>query len=202
MDSDLLEKRRSQIMAAAMDAFTERGFHDTKISDIAQRLSMGHGTFYRYFRNKRDIFLAVVDHFITRIAKVVEEEAPQATDSVQTYRDQIRRIGFRLLDLFMEDPRMARIIFYQALGVDPDLDEKLLAIKNLADLMVEAYLVNGVEKGFLKPDLDVNTISKAVNAMTLGAAWDIMFAENKKEAGKRWIETVSLLMLSGMALRG
>jgi len=200
MDSDLLEKRRSQIMAAAMDAFSERGFHDTKISDIAQRLSMGHGTFYRYFRNKRDIFLAVVDHFIERIARVVEEEAPQATDSVKTYREQIRRIGFRLLDLFMEDPRMARIIFYQALGVDPDLDEKLLAIKNLADLMVEAYLVNGVEKGFLKPDLDAVTISKAVNAMTLGAAWDIMFAEDRKEAGKRWIETVSLLMLSGMAL--
>lgn len=198
MDSDLLEKRRAQIMAASMDAFSEKGFHDTKISDIAQKLGMGHGTFYRYFKNKRDIFLAVVDHFIMKIAKVVEEEAPQATDSVSTYREQIRRIGNRLLELFMEDPRMARIIFYQALGVDPDLDEKLIAIKNLADLMVEAYLVNGIEKGFLKPDLDVGTISKAVNAMTLGAAWDIMFAKDKKETGKKWIETVVLLMLSGL----
>lgn len=198
MDSDLMEKRRSQIMAAAMDAFSEKGFHDTKISDIAVRLSMGHGTFYRYFKNKRDIFLAVVEHFIAKISKVVENEAPQAADSVQAYRDQIGRIGEQLVELFMEDPRMARIIFYQALGVDADLDEKLISIKNLSDSMVEAYLVNGMSKGFLKPDLDVATLSKAINSMILGAAWDIMFAEDKKPAGKKWINSIALLMLSGM----
>ncbi len=199
MDSDLIEKRRSQILAASMDAFAEKGYHDTKISDIAERLGIGHGTFYRYFKNKLDIFFAVVDGFLAQIKVVVEEEAPQFSDSVESYRSQIRRIGGRMLRLFMADTRMARIIFFQALGVDPALDARLFSIKTLADSMVEAYLANGIVKGFLRPDLDTAVLSRAINAMTLGAAFDILFAANPSETGNRWIEAVSLLMLSGMA---
>ena len=54
---------REEIVDAAFAEFAERGYHDTGIADIARRLGIGHGTFYRYFENKRDI----LDHVVTRL---------------------------------------------------------------------------------------------------------------------------------------
>ena len=55
------QELRREIVEAAFECFTERGYHATGIADIAARLGIGHGTFYRYYENKRDI----VDHVIT-----------------------------------------------------------------------------------------------------------------------------------------
>ncbi|MFH2098718.1 MAG: TetR/AcrR family transcriptional regulator, partial [Pseudomonadota bacterium] len=71
MAQERTAQRRAQILAAALDAFSENGYHSTKISDIAGRLSMGHGTFYRYFKNKLDIFDSVLDLVIEKFAAVV-----------------------------------------------------------------------------------------------------------------------------------
>jgi AcrR family transcriptional regulator len=53
------ERQRIQLQAEIIEAafleFSERGYHQTAISDIAKRLGIGHGTFYRHFENKRDI---------------------------------------------------------------------------------------------------------------------------------------------------
>jgi AcrR family transcriptional regulator len=46
-----LAARRSQILEAAYRAFASKGYRDTMVADIAQKLGIGHGTFYRYFAN-------------------------------------------------------------------------------------------------------------------------------------------------------
>ncbi len=51
---------RADILQAAFVEFSERGYHQTAIADIARRLGIGHGTFYRYFENKRDILEHVI----------------------------------------------------------------------------------------------------------------------------------------------
>ena len=52
---------RREIVAASFDCFAERGYHATGIADIAARLGIGHGTFYRYFENKRDLLVKVIE---------------------------------------------------------------------------------------------------------------------------------------------
>ena len=51
---------QADILEAAFLEFSERGYHQTAISDIAKRLGIGHGTFYRHFENKRDISQHVI----------------------------------------------------------------------------------------------------------------------------------------------
>ncbi|WP_323794052.1 TetR/AcrR family transcriptional regulator, partial [Nocardioides sp.] len=70
---------RREIVAASFDCFAEKGYHATGIADIAARLGIGHGTFYRYFANKRDIVEHVIDDLIARIlAALGDENAPDA----------------------------------------------------------------------------------------------------------------------------
>jgi AcrR family transcriptional regulator len=50
-----LEARRAQILAAAVECFARRGFHETTMADIAREAGITAGAIYRYFPSKEDV---------------------------------------------------------------------------------------------------------------------------------------------------
>src|SRR5512134_1386215 len=54
------EARPSEITAAALEVFVERGFAATRLEDVAARAGVSKGTVYLYFTNKAELFKAVV----------------------------------------------------------------------------------------------------------------------------------------------
>jgi AcrR family transcriptional regulator len=192
-----VEKRRSEIIGAAFDVFARKGYHATRIADIAEELKIGHGTFYRYFKNKLDIFSEVVNEIVGGIGQVVINEPPEKTNSAEEYRLQLHRIGRGLFDVF-NDFRTGKLLFYEILGIDPALNERIDQAWEMFDRFTERYLINGIEKGFLRDDLDTRTVSKALNAMIFGAMKDLMSAKNPETQYLQWIDSITLLMLEGM----
>jgi AcrR family transcriptional regulator len=55
------QENREKILDMAIKLFSERGYENTKVSDISKALRMGKGTFYRYFKNKRELFIECID---------------------------------------------------------------------------------------------------------------------------------------------
>jgi AcrR family transcriptional regulator len=55
------EARPVEIVTAALECFVERGYAATKLADVARRAGVSKGTVYLYFRDKEDLFRAVVD---------------------------------------------------------------------------------------------------------------------------------------------
>src|ERR1700730_5401069 len=80
---ELIERRRTEIIEAAYAIFSSKGDSAAGIADIAERLGMGHGTFYRYFKNKRDILDQVVDYGVERIVSALELETPQPAAALE-----------------------------------------------------------------------------------------------------------------------
>jgi len=68
MDAVSLDRRRArrkdarpgELIAAAIDAFAERGFAAARLEDIAQRAGVTKGTVYLYFAGKEELFEAAV----------------------------------------------------------------------------------------------------------------------------------------------
>ncbi|MCA8927641.1 MAG: TetR/AcrR family transcriptional regulator [Alphaproteobacteria bacterium] len=54
---DLVDRRRGQIIAAAIKLFGARGYYTVTIKDIAQEAGISPGLIYQYFRNKEDVLL-------------------------------------------------------------------------------------------------------------------------------------------------
>lgn len=162
---------RQQIVDAAFDCFAERGYHATGIADIAARLGIGHGTFYRYFDNKRDIVDQVITQLIARIAGALQDEnAPEAVDSLEAYVDQAARIGESLGRILVGDPRVARMLLLEAPGIDPAMGERVLDFFEGAASWTAAYLDHGVAGGYLRADLDVAGTATAINGMIFASA--------------------------------
>jgi AcrR family transcriptional regulator len=58
------EATRDHLLVTARDVFADRGFHNTSVGAITSAAETAHGTFYLYFRNKDDVFAAVVQNVV------------------------------------------------------------------------------------------------------------------------------------------
>ncbi|MEV6066336.1 TetR/AcrR family transcriptional regulator [Nocardia sp. NPDC052001] len=172
--SSRIERRkaelRQEIIDTAFACFADKGYHATGIADIAAELGIGHGTFYRYFANKRDIIDHVIDDLAARIIEALgTDNAPDAAESLEEYRAQLERIGSALNDIFLADARVAQLLLFQATGIDTELTMRLYGLLDTADALTTAYLEHGVEQGYLRADLDTVNTSRAVTGMLLAA---------------------------------
>ncbi len=52
--------RPAELVSAALEIFTERGYAGTRLDDVAERAGVSKGTLYLYYANKEDLFKAVV----------------------------------------------------------------------------------------------------------------------------------------------
>lgn len=161
---------RQEIIDTAFVCFAEKGYHATGIADIAGQLGIGHGTFYRYFSNKRDIIDHVIDDLAARIvAELGTDNAPDAATTLDDYRAQLDRIGTALSRIFLDDQRIARLLLFHATGIDAELTARLYGLLDTADALTTGYLDHGVERGYLRGDLDTASTAKAVTGMLLAA---------------------------------
>ncbi|WP_280468225.1 TetR/AcrR family transcriptional regulator [Nocardia cyriacigeorgica] len=159
---------RREIIDTAFVCFAEKGYHATGIADIAGHLGIGHGTFYRYFSNKRDIIDHVIDDLAARIIEALgTDNAPDAATSLDEYREQIDRIGVALTHILIEDRRVAQLLLFHATGIDDELTERLYGLLDTADSLTAGYLEHGVELGYLREDLDTVNTARAVTGMLM-----------------------------------
>lgn len=158
---------RQEILDAAFACFAEHGYHATGVADIAGRIGIGHGTFYRYFKSKRDIIEHVIDDVTGQIFHAIgAENAAGLADDIEQYRQQSVRIGAALADLFRDNPRLP-LLLLEAGSVDNELRERVFGMLATSDQLTEAYLRHGVERGYLRADLDTEYTARAVTGMIL-----------------------------------
>ncbi len=195
------ENRRAQILAEAVRVFAEKGYHGTNIADIAQRLGLGHGTFYRYFKSKLDIFDAVVDGIVAAITRLVVDEAATDAATLEEYRAQLGRIGRRFFAIFEANERLARLVFYEGIAVDAGVGAKVRGVMEAFAGYTAAYLENGKRKGFLRADVDSEVTARAINAMIFESVEHIARSDDPQREGERWQRAIIGLMLDGMRAR-
>ncbi len=100
----LRDRRIQETMDAAIQVFTEKGYHNTKIKDIAEALGISTSTFYIYFKNKRDLFIAVVDDVIKKVLGSTAE-------SIKKEKDYQKRLRLRMEAFFNNYIRYSEILY-------------------------------------------------------------------------------------------
>lgn len=190
--------RREEILSAAKLVFSTKGYHATRIQDISTSLNMAQGTFYLYFKNKEELFYLIIDNYITIFSDMFSLENPELTNDLASFKKQLVRIGEGIFKLFMNDKEMFRIIFIHSLGTNPSVEKKVFQLIDQVNLFTEQYLINGINKGFLKGSFDTKTTSKAINGMILTGIVDIMRGKSPAELKQRWISSISLLIIDGL----
>jgi len=86
------EERISQIVNAAEDVFTKKGFNEARMDDIAEETGLSKGTLYNYFKSKDDLIIAILDRIFQREFKAFEQadvSSMNASDTIWLFVDTI-----------------------------------------------------------------------------------------------------------------
>ena len=64
---EIAKRRREQILDAAMDVFSRKGFAMATTAEIAREAGLAEGTVYNYLPSKRELLIAVVKNDTTKL---------------------------------------------------------------------------------------------------------------------------------------
>ena len=67
------ESTRERILDAALNIFSRKGYHDTRLDEIVEESHTSKGSIYFHFPNKERLFLALVDQFADLLERRVKE---------------------------------------------------------------------------------------------------------------------------------
>lgn len=156
---------RERILDAAMELFSAKGFHDTKLDEIVTQASASKGSIYFHFPNKEKLFIALVDQF----ADLIERRAKEA---IAGEADSIRRVQAALeaaLETFSDYRRPAKLLLVQAVGLGTVFERKRIEVNDRFVLLIQTYLDEAVADGSIPP---VNT--QIVSHAWMGAIYNIV----------------------------
>lgn len=195
-----IEQRRSEIIVAAYEVFAEKGFHAAGIADIAARLDIGHGTFYRYFQNKRDVLDHVVDHAARRfLAAVVPADLHEAT-SREELRDQLTVLGNRMFaEVVDQGSQLPQLLLVEVTAIDAELLQRVLGLLETVGALMTPLLVNGVNRGFLRADLDVESTARAVTGCVLAGLFALVRRPPDPAERLRYVDAVVSMVCDNAA---
>src|SRR5436190_1557994 len=106
------EATRRKLLRVGRDLFTRNGFSDVPTEEIVRRAGVTRGALYHHFRDKRDLFAAVVEQVEQEVLERVAEAALAESDAWEQQRAAIDAY----LDVCLE-PAVQRIVLVDAPSV-------------------------------------------------------------------------------------
>ena len=86
-------RQRQEMLAAALTLFSEKGYHSVSMHEIAEKAEFAIGTLYKFFKNKEDLYKALIleqaDRFHDAVTKAIEEP----DDEVEKLRNYVKAKG-------------------------------------------------------------------------------------------------------------
>jgi AcrR family transcriptional regulator len=123
------EARRRQLMDAALQIMGTQGWSATTVRGVCQEARLTPRFFYESFADMDALAVAVLDEIVvTATARVTEAILASGDDPEERVRAAIEA----MVDQLTEDPRRARVAFVEALGSEPMMKRRLVALGELA----------------------------------------------------------------------
>jgi AcrR family transcriptional regulator len=136
-------RTRQELLGAAVQVLARKGFHDTKITDIAAEADVGVGTFYLHFETKDALFDALVYDTVRRLKAAVDEARLATSDPIERLRcanDAFCRFAERNREVF-------RIVFGHAAAYH----DVIQRAQDLFAADIEENIRDGVAAGAFAP---------------------------------------------------
>lgn len=165
------EERKNQILECAKKLFAVYGYYDTQISDIIREAKIARGTFYRYFTNKKDIFITLLENYYSKWESEISLERSnmdlQTVDPVKYFEYRVKNT----LQFFSEDQYLCKITLRMGLGLPYDMEATIKKLEKRIVNLVMKDLQLGINNKHIKPDIDLVLTSNFIVGAMLRLAY-------------------------------
>jgi TetR/AcrR family fatty acid metabolism transcriptional regulator len=187
--------RRGELLEAAVRVFARKGFHSSRVGDIANEAGVAHGLLYHYFRSKDEVLETIFrETWSGLIADTLRIEA-----SGVPLREQLRRFARIYLGSWLVTPELVRVLVREV-GRSPDVGDRVDEIRGLflaLERIIEAAQTRGEVRADVNPTLAAWAVYGSLEEILTG--WVLGQLPGEEDDVERAVATVVDVAHTGLA---
>ena len=195
------EKTKEKLVLCAERLFVKKGYHAVGVDEVAAAAHVNKRMIYVYFGDKRKLYEAVIDRIFSKIDKLDLSKY----ETIDDYREQLSavlKIYFSFLD---DNLNFVRLLSWEKLYADKESIQYLASQVNGVLKYLFEILKQGVEKGAIRPDIDIQYLASNINSLFIGffsnkvlseAVWGHEFTDQKNN--DRIVENMLRMVFDGV----
>ena len=141
------QRQRQDMLAAAEKLFSEKGYHDASMQEIAEEAEFAVGTLYKFFKNKEDMYRALITEQGNRFHDALSAALESSEDEIE----QLRHYVQAKREVFMDNIAFIRLYFAETRGasfnIKAGMDSELRAQCHNVSERLSAVFAKGMDNG-------------------------------------------------------
>jgi TetR/AcrR family fatty acid metabolism transcriptional regulator len=144
----LKTSKEALIVDAALQIFKQKGLHKARMSDISKKARISYGLVYHYFKNKEDLFEAILNRWWRGLFEVMVKIRAESREAPL----ELRQIIDYFMDTYQDHPDLVNIFVTEISRSTTNLTAKRL--KNFQEFMflTDGIMLEGQKAGVLRKD--------------------------------------------------
>jgi AcrR family transcriptional regulator len=181
------EKARDRIVEAALEVFTKKGYHDTTMDDIAERLGVSKGALYLYFKSKEELYRAILNarfHNLTDLLRSTASDGQTPAKTCEEFFEDLTKdsssLGhsFEVISEASRNPVLAKVVR-----------------ENYRDTVevIEQCLKEWRREGSFRKDIDTHMLAEGLVALFDGLMVCLAIGIERPEVKKTFAEMMKAI---------
>jgi AcrR family transcriptional regulator len=174
-----IERRRhrkvADILAAASQVLAERGYRDTNLDEVAERLDVSKASLYHYFPSREALVLACLDTLGT---EVNEQLQGIASHTIGTARDRLVALIERQLTIIVHESPQLAALFQQPLDWPESYQQRVKELRREHYGIFQSVVQDGIAAGEFTVDDEIVAMHNLYGAMNYVPVW---FSSRRKK---------------------
>ena len=135
------------ILEAAIRVFARKGYHTSRVGDIAEEAGVAHGLLYHYFGSKEELLETIFRETWSGLLATIRE----LETADEPAREQLRKVAAVLLRSWRRDPDLVRVLIREVAHSAP-MRERVAESGHLD--AIARIVARGQERGEFRRELD------------------------------------------------
>ncbi|KGM97475.1 AcrR family transcriptional regulator [Clostridium novyi A str. 4552] len=150
---NLSRERQKEIINVSLKEFSSHNFETSSMNKIITELGIAKGSFYRYFKNKKDLYLFLLDYAVDKKIDYLERHIDTESNN---FFDIYRSVVFNYMKFDLTFPIMSR--FLRGAVENRDIEQTKILNSLNGKTFIENVVIRGQEQGQIKKTLSVDFI--------------------------------------------
>ena len=187
--------RRAELLDAAVRVFARKGFHQSRVGDIAEEAGVAHGLLYHYFRSKDEVLETIFRETWTQLVA----DTQRIELAGVPLREQLRRFARIYLGSWLVTPELVRVLVREV-ARSPEVGDRVDEIRGLFQAL-QRIIEAGRDRGEVRIDVDAQVAAWAVYGALeeILTGWVLGQLPGEEEDVERAVATVVDVAHAGLA---
>lgn len=158
-------RHRRQMMTAALDLFAEKGYYNVSMHEIAKQAEFATGTLYKFFKNKEDLYRALMMEHVSVYYHILSKVLTSDKDTLTVIREYIAAKA----QIYTDNIATLRLYFAETRGagynIKSGLDKEIQNMRSKLIQQLVAVLETGIRRKVLRK-MNSQHMATALEGMT------------------------------------